>query len=183
MLQTRPRPLRDRLHDLGTNGVAQHVAQHGEQVVILLNRKTFEAALPDMAMTPVMPMIAAYVARHPPLHERTQRVSGLGLQHEVKMIRHEAEAQDANPVLGFGHLQQGEERRVVGIFVKYDRAAVAAIEYMVGVSSQLSTGNARHTPGQYGMRGVAGKGKVACPSFLPPRFLIPCRRIVATSRA
>jgi hypothetical protein len=43
--------------------------------------------LPDMAMTPVMPMIAAHMARHPPLHKRTECVRGRGLQHEMKMVR------------------------------------------------------------------------------------------------
>jgi len=70
MLQTRPRPLRDRLHELRTDGFAHDIVPDSAQVVILLNGKTFEAALPDMAMTPVMPMIAAHVARHPLLHER-----------------------------------------------------------------------------------------------------------------
>ena len=149
MLQTRPRPLGRRFHKLRTNGVSQNIAQHGEQVIILLNGETFEATLPDMAMTPGMPMIAAHVARHPPLHEWTQRISSLGLQHKVKMIRHGAEAQDANPILGFAHLQQSEECRVVGIFMKYDCAAVAAIEYMVGVSGELSTRNARHGVSRY----------------------------------
>jgi len=35
MLQTRLRPLRDRLHELRTDGVAQDIAQHGEQVLYL----------------------------------------------------------------------------------------------------------------------------------------------------
>jgi hypothetical protein len=149
MLQTRPRPLGRRFHKLRTNGVTQNIAQHDEQVIILLNGETFEATLPDMAMTMVMPMIAAHVACHPPLHEWTQRISSLGLQHKVKMIRHEAEAQDANPVLGFGNLQKSEECRVVGIFMKYNCAAVAGIEYMVGVSGELSTRNARHGVSRY----------------------------------
>ena len=149
MLQTRPRPLRDRLHELRTNGVAQNIAQHGEQVSILLNGKTFEAALPDMAMTPVMPMIAAHVTRHPPLHERTEGNLRGGLHDKMKMVRHETEAQDVDWKLGFGRLQQCEERHVVGIFVKYDRAAVAPIEYMVGMSSELSTVNARHGASRY----------------------------------
>ena len=78
MLQTRPRPLGRRLHELRPNGVAQDITQHGEQVGILLNGKTFEAALPDMAMTPVMPMIATHMARHPLVHEQTECVRSKG---------------------------------------------------------------------------------------------------------
>jgi len=35
MLQTRPRPLCDRLHELRTDGVAHDIAKHGEQVLHL----------------------------------------------------------------------------------------------------------------------------------------------------
>lgn len=41
------------------------------------------------------------------------------------------EAPGADWILRLGHLQQREKCRVVGLFVKYDRAAVAAIEYML----------------------------------------------------
>ena len=49
--------------------------------------------------------------------------------------------------------------------MKYDRATVAPIEHMIGVSGNLAARNARYKPGLYGMSGVAGKKKVACPSI------------------
>jgi hypothetical protein len=82
--QTRPGPVSRVLDQPCANRIAEHVAEDREEVVVLLNRRTFEAALPDMTMTPVMPMIAAHMARHPPLHKRTECVRGRGLQHEMK---------------------------------------------------------------------------------------------------
>jgi hypothetical protein len=41
------------------------------------------------------------------------------------------EAPDADWIRRLGHLQQREKCRVVGIIVKHDRAAVAAIEHML----------------------------------------------------
>jgi hypothetical protein len=50
-------------------------------MAILLNRKTFEPALPDMPMTSVMLMIPPDVTGHPSLHERAQRGFGRRLHH------------------------------------------------------------------------------------------------------
>ena len=71
------------------------------------------------------------------------------MQHEVNLIRHETETQDTERELGLGRLQQREERCIVGIFMKYDRTTVAPIEYMVGMSSELSTWNARRGASRY----------------------------------
>jgi len=84
----------------------------------------------------------------------------------MKMVRHETEAQDANWILGCGRLQQSQERSVVAVLVKDDGPTVTTIQNMIGMASELSMGNARHKPRQYGMSGVAGKRKVACPSFI-----------------
>lgn len=50
--------------------------------------------------------------------------------HAPRCVVHEGlEASDADWILRLGHLQQREKCRVVGIIVKHDRAAVAAIEH------------------------------------------------------
>lgn len=144
MLQTRPRPLGRRLHELRPNGVARDIAQHGEQVGILLNGKTFEAAWPDRAMTSVMPMLAAHVARHPPLHERTECTLRGGLHDKMNMVRYETEAPDADRILGDGHLQQSQKRSVVAILMKDDGSTVPTIQDMIGRASDLAARNARH---------------------------------------
>lgn len=144
MLHTRPGPVRSLLHQARAHRIAQHIAQHRKQVIILLNGKTLETALPDMPSAVVVPMIPADVTRHPPLHERTECVWSRRLHHKVEMIGHETEAQDADRVSDFGGTEQLKKDGVVRFFVKDNRAAVATVEDMVGMTSQLSTRNPRH---------------------------------------
>ncbi len=115
-------------------------------MAVVLNRKTFEAALPHMAVTPVMPMVASHMTGHPPLHECTERRFCRRLQEKVKMIRHETEAEHVNRVFSFRGGEQVEKRGVVAVLVKDDGPTVATIQHMVGMASELSTGNARHGP-------------------------------------
>lgn len=118
-------------------------------MVILLNGKTFEATLPDMTTTSVMAMVTTNMTGHPPLHEGTEGSLGGGLDDEMKMIGHQTEAEDAYGKFSLRHLQQVEERRVVGVFVKDDCAAVATVQDVVGMARQLSARNPRHGDVRY----------------------------------
>lgn len=113
-------------------------------MAVLLNGKAFEPSLPHMSMTAVMPMVAADMTGHPPLHEGTQRSLCGRLHDQMKMIGHEAEAKEFDRVFGFGRSEQVEEGGVVALFVKHCRAAIATIQDMVGVTSDLTTRNPRH---------------------------------------
>jgi hypothetical protein len=70
--------------------------------------------LPHMAVTVVVPMVAADVAGHPPLHERAEGSVGGRLHDEVKMIRHQAEAEDLDGMPGFGSGEQVKKRNIRG---------------------------------------------------------------------
>ena len=113
-------------------------------MAVLLNGKTFEAPLPHMPMTPVVPMVAADMTGHPPLHEATQ-CSGCGrLHNQMKMIRHQTEAKHVDGMLGFRRGEQVEEGGVVAIFMKDHGSAVPTIEHMVGMAGDLTARNAWH---------------------------------------
>jgi hypothetical protein len=142
--QARPGPVHGVLDQPRADWIAKHIAEDGEEMAVLLNRKTLKPALPHMAMTSVMAMVAADVAGHPPLHEGAQGGVGGWLDDQVEMIGHQADAEDFYRVVGFRHGEQVEKRQVVAVFVEYGRAPVAPIEYMVGVSGNLSTRNPRH---------------------------------------
>ena len=111
---------------------------------VLLDGKALKAALPDMAVATVVPMVAAHVTGEPPLHERTERVGGRRLEHEVKMVGHEAEAEDLDRIAGFRVGEQVKERLIVAVFMKDGRAPVAPVEDMVDVAGALSARNTRH---------------------------------------
>lgn len=99
--QTRPGPIHGVIDQSCPDRIAEHVAEDRQEMRVLLNRKAFEAALPHMPMAPVMAMVAANVAGHPPLHERAECGGGGRLHEQVEMIGHEAEAEDPDRVRRF----------------------------------------------------------------------------------
>jgi hypothetical protein len=70
-------------------------------MIVLLNGKTLEPALPDMSMAPVMLVISSDMARHPPLHEGTHCAVGSWLYNQMKMIWHETDGQHSDREFGF----------------------------------------------------------------------------------
>ena len=132
------------VHQLRAHGIEQDIAEDGEQVVVLLNGKTLEPALPDMAVTAVVPMVATDVTGHPPLHERTESVIGSRRYHEMKMVGHQAEAKNLNRISGFRRAEQVEEGGIVGVLMKDGHAAVATVQDVIGVTSAGAARNARH---------------------------------------
>ena len=99
--QTRPGPVHRVFDRPRANRIAEHVAEDREEMRVLLNRKTFETALPHMPVTVVVPMVAADMAGHPLRHEWAEGCLGGRLHDEVKMIGHEADAEELDEVGGF----------------------------------------------------------------------------------
>ena len=130
---------------------------------VLLNRETFEAALPHMPMAPVMAMVAADVAGHPPLHERAEGGVGGRLHDEVKMIGHQADAEELDGIFGFCRGEQVETCGVVAVLVEDRGATIPTIQHMVGVPGYLSARNPRHRKTTVRQTGAWRQEKVACP--------------------
>ena len=165
--QTRPGPIHGVFDQPCAHWIAEHVAEDGKEMAVLLDRKTFEATLPHMSMAPVMAMVTADVARHPPLHERAEGLVGGWLHDQMKMIGHEAEAEDPDRVRRFCGGEQVEERSVVAVLVEDRGTAVSAVQYMVGISGHLTAWNPRHGVSRVRQTGVGRQEKVACPLFSP----------------
>ena len=72
----------------------------------------------------------------------------------LEMIGHQVDAEDFDRVLCFCGGEQLAEGGVVAVLVKGNGLAVAAIEHMVGVSSNLTARKARH-----GVRTVRQAGR------------------------
>ena len=122
--------------------IAEHVAEDGEEMAVLLNRETFETALLHMSMAPVMAMVTA--AGHPPLYERAEGGGGGRLHDQVEMIGYEAEAEDFDRICRFRGGEQVEERAAVAVLVEDRGTAIPAIEHVVGISGHLSAWNSRY---------------------------------------
>jgi len=124
--------------------IAEHVAEDREEMAVLLNRKTFEPALPHMTVAPVVPVVATDMAGHPPLHERAQGRTRPGLHDQMEMIGHQAEAEGLDGILVLRRGEQITECSVIAVLVEDGRTTVATIQHMVGVPSDVSARNPRH---------------------------------------
>ena len=63
VLEVGPKPLIGFFSQAGAYGIAKNIPENGQKMLILLDRKALEPALPDMTMTSVMLVIAADVSR------------------------------------------------------------------------------------------------------------------------
>jgi hypothetical protein len=90
-------------------------------------------------------MIAALVTGQPPLHYRAEGGRGLGLRHEVEVIRHDAETKPREGELLLGDREQVTEGMVVGVLVEDGRQPVTSVEDMIDVPGDLTTRDARHS--------------------------------------
>ena len=137
-------------------------------MAVLLNRKTFEAALPHMPMATVMAMVAADVAGHPPLHERAEGSVGGRLHDQVEMIRHEADAEERDGVFGFRRGEQVETCGVVPVLVEDHGAAVATIQHMHGRRVRLLVREESEAWDAYGTRNGSREARKSSLSPFPP---------------
>ena len=113
-------------------------------MAILLDRKTLETALPEMAVASVMPVIPAHMSGLPPMHEWAESVVGRGLQYDVEMVRHQAKTQHVDCKPGLRLPKQVEEGAIISRLVKHGRTAVATIEDVVNVTGKLSARRTSH---------------------------------------
>ena len=100
--QARPRPIHGMLNESRSDGIAKNIPDRRQEMAVLLNWKTFEPALPYMPVTPIVLVIPTHVTGHPPLHEGAEGRFGGWLHDHMKMIWHEAGAEDLHRKLGFG---------------------------------------------------------------------------------
>ena len=116
--------------------VSFDVAQDREQMLILLNGERLESSLPHVAAGAIMPRVAPHVGRCQPMHQAAEFAVLAGPKREVEMIGHQTIRQDSHRCAGVGFGNQLDECVVVVGFVKHLGASIAAIEDMVGVSTQ-----------------------------------------------
>lgn len=162
MLEARPRPLLGVRSQPRADRVVHNIVEHRQEMPVLLDGKVFEAALPDMAMAVVMPVIPAHMTGQPPQHDATEGASARRFQHEMKMIGHQTEAKDFDRIFGFGDDQQVEQGAVVAIFIKDRRATVATIDDVVDITSDLlSPREARHDVYETPPRGERFKSRMS----------------------
>src|SRR6202011_970907 len=65
---TGPEPILGALHQAGADGIALDVAEDGQQVVVLLDRKATKSSLPDVAAGVIVLVVAADMGGEQPHH-------------------------------------------------------------------------------------------------------------------
>ena len=136
--EARPTPILGAIDKLRSQRIALDVAQHGQEMLIALDRKRFEPPLPHVAAAAVMPVIAADVARQQPLHPATEIAVAVRPKDEVKMVWHQAPADQAHRQPLAGRFKQADEGFVILIFVKHLAPPIAPIEHMVKQFARLA---------------------------------------------
>lgn len=63
---------------------------------------------------------------------------------QMKMIEHQAEAENHDGMSDFSCLEQIEEGGMVGVLLKDDGSTVATVQHVIDVASAGSARNARH---------------------------------------
>ncbi len=167
--QARPGPLLGPGYQASSYRVALHVAQHGEQVVVLRDGKGFEPALPDVAAAPVAAAVAVHVGGQQPLHPGTQVVVAAGPEDEVEVVGHQAKADQPHRDAGAGLAEEADEAVVVVGVVEDPGAAVAAVEGVVAVAAHRGSRGSGHgrivaVGGRGGKRILADGGRTTAAS-------------------
>jgi hypothetical protein len=102
-------------------------------MLVLLDGKGIEPALPHMAARIVPPVIPSDMRRQQPVHPSTQVPIVMRPEHKVEMIRHETIRQESHGHSLTGLPQQTDEGLIIPIRMKDVGPAIAAIDDVVAV--------------------------------------------------
>ena len=108
--------------------------QDGQVMLIILNGKGLKSSLPYVTTPLVVQMIPTHVSGHQPLHPPTQITISMGPEHEMKMVGHQAVADQSDWNLFVSLLHQRHEGSVVVIVMKNISPPVAPIEHVINES-------------------------------------------------
>jgi hypothetical protein len=116
-------------------------------VLVPLNGKCLEPTLPDVSAAAVVAMVSPDVAGEQPLHPAAEVAVLAGPQHEVKMVGHQAVAEDSHrhafdPRFRFCH--QVQKGGVVFGLAEDLLAAIAAIQDVIAIIAGRSPSGAWH---------------------------------------
>jgi hypothetical protein len=128
----------------GNAPAALDVAQHGQEVIVLLGGEGAEAALGDVAAAVVVLVVAADVGGQQPHHVVAQVAVGARPEDQVEVIRQQAVGEEADRGALAGLAQQVDEGGEVAVLVEEGAAAVAPVEDVVTVAALGSAGVAWH---------------------------------------
>jgi hypothetical protein len=113
-------------------------------MLVALNGESLEAALPDVPAAAVVAVVSPHVTGEKPLHPAPQIAVAARPKHEMKMIRHQAPADQPHRQPFAGRLEQPHERREILVFVEHLAAGIATIQDVVAPIRSAGSGGPRH---------------------------------------
>ncbi len=167
-------------HELGTQGIAFHIAQHARQVLVLLNGKRLEPTLPDVAAGLVVSVVASNVGRQQPLHPAAEIPVLPRPEHQMKMVRHHApgEQPHGQPFASLAK-QSGKGREIIRL-MKHALPSISTVDHVVTESTGQCACRARHSSRLIAAVQSVNR-KVECPLFLSAAMSILSSRIGSTA--
>src|SRR5581483_3135446 len=112
----------------GPQGIGLDVAEHDQEVIILLDDRAFEAPLPDMADAAVLAMIAPGMRDGERLQNAADGLAGRRAEQKVKMVGHQAVAEQLERIAELRLAQGMEESAIIGRACEDGVAIIAAID-------------------------------------------------------
>jgi len=137
--QGRPRPPLGSTDQSGAQRISFYVPDHRQEVLVLLDRKGLEPALPNVAARVVPAVVAPNVRCKQPLHPPTQLTISVRPDHQVEVVRHQTPSQDPHRRACTGLLNKLDEPLVVVIIVKHILPRVASVQNVVANPSDRSS--------------------------------------------
>ena len=107
------------------------VPQHGQQMVVLLDGKRFEPALPAVAARVVIGVIPSNMRRQQPVHPSTEIPIVVWPESQMKMIGHETVRQDTHRNTLRRVVKQIKERLIIAVRMKYLSPGIAPIDDVI----------------------------------------------------
>jgi hypothetical protein len=132
--ETRPPIIPGGRNQLGPEWVGLDVPQNDQQMSISLNNGALEPPLPDMTSAVMSFVVSPGMRDGKRLEDSADRLPGLRPDEQVKVIGHEAIAEQAKRIAVLGIGEGAEEGSPIGIVPKDISAVVAAVEDVIDQS-------------------------------------------------
>ena len=126
-LPTRPLPVLTALDHVRSHWIPLRITQHGQIVLIGLDRKRFESPLPDVPAGFIVPLVTANMRRHEQLQPATEVSIFMRPQQQAEIVRHQTIPSQPHWYLFVSLPHQVHKRGEVIIFVKDVAAAIAPV--------------------------------------------------------
>jgi hypothetical protein len=167
----RPVPVLRSPNQFSTQGIPLDIAKQREQMPILFDGKSLEAALPKVSAVLVMFVVAAHVRVQQPVHPLAQVAVVFRPERQVEMVGHQTVPQDPHRNFDTSMGHGFEKRQVVAILAENPPTIVAAIEDVVTKTANRSSWVPCHCSNIPDFCKSVNR-KRACPLFvarMPPR--------------